>query len=50
LMKVIPQERWTMACHQLVFHGRKVCTAKQPQCSTCPVSKFCPKIGVPLRK
>jgi endonuclease-3 len=50
LMKVIPRERWTMACHQLVFHGRKVCTAKQPQCPTCPVVKFCPKIGVTLRK
>jgi endonuclease-3 len=50
LMKVIPRDRWTMACHQLVFHGRKVCTAKQPQCPTCPVSKYCPKIGVTSRK
>jgi endonuclease-3 len=50
LMEVIPRERWTMACHQLVFHGRKVCRAQQPQCPTCPVVKFCPKIGVPLRK
>jgi endonuclease III len=50
LMEVIPRERWTMACHQLVFHGRKVCRAQQPQCPTCPVVKFCPKIGVTLRK
>ena len=50
LMEVIPRERWTMACHQLVFHGRRVCRAQQPQCPTCPVVKFCPKIGVPLRK
>ena len=50
LMKVIPQGRWTMACHELVFHGRRVCTAKNPQCPTCPVVKFCPKIGVTLKK
>jgi len=50
LMEVIPQDRWTMACHQLVFHGRKVCMAKKPQCPTCPVAKFCPKIGVSLKK
>lgn len=46
LMKVIAQDRWTMACHQLVFHGRRVCMAKKPQCPSCPVALFCPKIGV----
>ncbi len=46
LMEVIPRERWTMACHQLVFHGRNVCTAKNPQCPTCPVNHLCPKIGI----
>jgi endonuclease-3 len=50
LMEVIPPERWTMACHQLVFHGREVCMAKNPQCPTCPVAKLCPKIGVSLKK
>ena len=46
LMGVIPGDRWTLACHQLVFHGRRVCTAKNPQCPTCPVARLCPKIGV----
>ncbi len=46
LRKVIPQDRWSLACHQLVFHGRKICTAKNPQCRACPVNQFCPKIGV----
>jgi endonuclease-3 len=50
LMEVIPRERWTMACHQLVFHGRQVCMAKNPQCPTCPVNNLCPKIGVPTKK
>ncbi len=50
LREVIPQERWTMACHQLVFHGRNVCVAKKPKCSTCPVTKLCPKVGVTVKE
>jgi len=46
LMEVIPRSRWTLACHQLVFHGRNVCMAKKPKCSLCPVAKLCPKIDV----
>ncbi len=46
LMEVIPKDRWTMAGHRLVFHGRRICTAKKPQCPICPVTRFCPKIGI----
>lgn len=46
LMALIPQNRWTMACHQLVFHGRKICHAQNPQCPRCPVTALCPQIGV----
>jgi endonuclease-3 len=46
LMEVIPQNRWTLGCHQIVFHGRRVCMAKNPQCPACPVAKLCPKIDV----
>jgi len=46
LTEIMPSERRTLACHQLVFQGRKICMAKNPQCLTCPVAKFCPKIGV----
>lgn len=46
LTEITPPERRTLACHQLVFQGRKICMAKNPQCPTCPVAKFCPKIGV----
>ena len=46
LMEVLPQKRWTLACHQIVFHGRRVCMAKNPQCPTCPVTKLCPKIDI----
>ena len=50
LMKVIPEERWTLACHQLVFHGRNVCMAKKPQCSLCHVAGLCPKVGVTVKE
>jgi endonuclease-3 len=46
LREVLPPERWTLSCHQLVFHGRKVCIAKDPRCPVCPIEKMCPKIGV----
>jgi len=48
LMKVLPEDRWTISCHQLVSHGRKVCLARNPQCPSCPVVRFCPKIGVSI--
>jgi len=50
LMEVIPEKRWTLACHQLVSHGRNVCVAQKPKCPLCPVAKLCPKVGVTLRE
>ncbi|MBX7259001.1 MAG: endonuclease III [Candidatus Hydrogenedentes bacterium] len=42
LMKVVPNENWTMFSHYLVFHGRAVCSARAPKCSECSVSELCP--------
>ena len=41
LMKAIPRERWTKAHHQLIFHGRRVCKARNPLCEECQVSTVC---------
>ena len=46
LMEVIPQDRWTLACHQLVFHGRNICVAKKPKCPYCPVTNFVRRLGL----
>ena len=46
LMKLIPEEEWTMFGHRMIFHGRQVCHARNPKCEECTLKKICPKIGV----
>jgi endonuclease-3 len=46
LMKQIPQEEWINFSHRLIHHGRRVCTARNPQCPRCVLDAWCPKIGV----
>lgn len=42
LLAVIPREDWTMFGHLLIFHGRKICSARAPKCLSCPVNDLCP--------
>jgi len=42
LMKVIPQDRWIRLSHQLIWHGRRVCFARKPDCEHCPLAPHCP--------
>lgn len=46
LMKLIPQEDWTYAGHAIIWHGRRVCFARKPNCSSCMLEDICPKNGV----
>ena len=46
LRDIIPSEKQTKFCHQMVLHGRKYCTAAKPKCSICPLKDFCPQKGV----
>ena len=43
LMKRIPEEHWTEMHHALIFHGRRVCAAKKPDCENCCIKKLCKK-------
>ncbi len=46
LAKIVPDDYQTRFCHQLVYHGRAVCKASKPLCSSCPIAEFCKKINV----
>lgn len=41
LMKSIPKERWTHSHHLLIFHGRRVCKARKPECENCNITEYC---------
>lgn len=41
LMKIIPQNRWILFSHQLIWHGRRVCVARNPRCVQCVLEKIC---------
>lgn len=41
LMKVIPQNRWIRFSHQIILHGRSLCTARSPKCAECPLNDLC---------
>ncbi len=41
LMQIIPQGRWILFSHQLIWHGRRVCTARNPKCLECNLEPLC---------
>lgn len=41
LIKIIPQERWTLFSHQIIWHGRKLCIARRPKCVDCGLENIC---------
>ena len=50
LQKLVPQEQWGLFSHLLIWHGRRRCFARSPQCETCEVQALCPKLGVVPQK
>jgi endonuclease III len=47
LMKLVPQEQWTLFSHWLIWHGRRRCYARNPDCPNCEVRAVCARIGLP---
>jgi endonuclease-3 len=41
LMQVIPRDRWISFSHQIIHHGRQVCTARSPKCNVCNLEPLC---------
>jgi endonuclease III len=46
LMTLVPQEQWTLFSHLLIWHGRRRCSARKPDCPACEIRALCPRIGV----
>jgi endonuclease-3 len=42
LMRIVPKDKWMRITDLLIFHGRRVCTAKRPKCTACVLNKICP--------
>jgi endonuclease III len=45
LMKLVPRERWTLFSHWLIWHGRRRCFARKPDCAGCELMSLCPSAG-----
>ncbi len=41
LMERIPRGKWSIAHHWLIFHGRRVCSARNPKCGECYIRELC---------
>jgi endonuclease-3 len=41
LIKIIPQDKWVIFSHQLIWHGRRLCAARKPRCAECKIEHLC---------
>ncbi len=42
LMQLVPKDQWTLFSHWLVWHGRRRCAARKPDCGRCEINPLCP--------
>ena len=42
LVKMVPRDEWTLFSHLLIWHGRRRCYARNPDCQDCEVFQYCP--------
>jgi len=45
LMQLVPQKQWALFSHWLIWHGRRRCDARKPDCANCEIQKLCPSAG-----
>ena len=46
LMRLVPRDQWSIFAHRLIWHGRRVCHAKKPDCDHCTLAPLCPSAGL----
>jgi endonuclease III len=45
LMRLVPRSQWTVFSHWLIWHGRRRCYARNPDCPNCELASVCPSYG-----
>ncbi|MBV8142859.1 MAG: endonuclease III [Verrucomicrobia bacterium] len=45
LMRLVPRSQWTNFSHWLIWHGRRRCYARNPDCANCEIGTLCPSYG-----
>jgi endonuclease-3 len=45
LQRVVPRDEWTLFSHLLIWHGRRRCYARNPECELCEIAALCPSRG-----
>jgi endonuclease-3 len=50
LAELLPPRDWTHFAHRLIHHGRRVCSARRPNCGACSLVRWCPQIGLPAAR
>jgi endonuclease-3 len=46
LMRLVPRVQWSIFAHRLIWHGRRVCHARKPDCEHCTLAPLCPSAGL----
>lgn len=46
VMELIPRREWTNLSQRMIWHGRRICFARNPACGACPLAKNCPSCGI----
>ena len=46
LKSAVPQDEWIWFGHAMIWHGRRICHARAPECTICALNEVCPKRGV----
>ena len=46
LMTLVPRDQWTLFSHWLIWHGRRRCAARNPDCANCEIKTLCPSCAV----
>ena len=50
LMGLLPKKEWVNFAHRLIHHGRRICIARRPKCTECPLLPLCARVGLPELK